>query len=87
MWRSPLSQAAALDNQHLLARRSGRGPNALDGLDELLALDHFAKDRVLAVEMGGRDSGDEELRAIATWRLNSAFPHVAHGSNLEMGWD
>ena len=42
-------QTSTLDNQHLLARRPARGPDTLDGLDELLALNHFAEDGVLAI--------------------------------------
>ena len=61
----PSLQAATLRNRHLLTRRPTRGPDALDRLDEFLALNHFAKDGVLAVEMGSGDRGDEELGSIA----------------------
>lgn len=64
--RLSASQAAALGNHYLLARRPSRRPDALDGLDELLALDHFTENSVLTVEMRGGDCGDEELRSIAT---------------------
>ena len=58
-------QTPTLGNQHLLTWGPTRGPNALNGLDELLALNHFAEDGVLAIEMGSGDRGDEELGSIA----------------------
>ncbi len=36
----------------------------LDRIDHILAIDHLAENRVLAVEPGSGDVGDEELRAI-----------------------
>ena len=65
-------KTSTLRNKHLLTRRSIRGADTLDGLDKLLALDHFAEDGVLAVEMRGGDRGDEELRSIAKQNSSSA---------------
>jgi hypothetical protein len=35
-----------------------------DGVDDILAFYHFAKDGVFAIEMGLRRMGDEELAAV-----------------------
>ena len=72
-------QAPTLCDHHLLTRGPTRRPDALDRLDKLLAFDHLAKDGVLAVEMRGRDGGDEELRAISTRMLDSASLGLVHG--------
>ena len=58
-------QTPTLSNQNLLARGPVSRPNALDRLDEFLSLNHLAENGVLAVEMRGRDGGDEELGAVA----------------------
>jgi len=43
------------------------GLEILDLADDALAVDDFAEDDVLVVEMGCRDGGDEELRAVRSW--------------------
>lgn len=75
-------QTPTLGNQYLLTWRPTRGPDALDGLDELLALNHFAKDGVLAIEMGGGDRGDEELGSVAARWLKSASPRTRIGKRI-----
>ena len=76
-WRAPPLQTATLGYQYLLTWRPTRGPDALDGLDELLAFNHFAKDGVLAIEMRGGDRGDEELGSVAARWLKLACPERA----------
>jgi len=51
---------------------AGVAAAGLDGLDDALRLDiivgNLAEDDVLAVQPGGNDGGDEELRAVAVVR-------------------
>lgn len=58
-------QLAALDNLDLLlgaVHRSGGG--VLNLLDDVVALEHFAKDDVAAIQPAGDGGGDEELGAV-----------------------
>mmetsp|Transcript_7321 Transcript_7321/g.20636 ORF Transcript_7321/g.20636 Transcript_7321/m.20636 type:complete len:223 (+) Transcript_7321:17-685(+) len=55
---------AAVGDDNLLGGLAALGTEALDLLDKLLALDHLAEDHVAAVQPGGLDGGDEELRAV-----------------------
>lgn len=61
----PLETSTTRD-QYLRIRRPISRANFLDSLHELLPLDNFPKDSVFPVEMRSGDSGDEELRSIAT---------------------
>ena len=42
------------------------GADLLDSLDDVKTLDDLAEDNVLAVQPGGLDGADEELRAVGT---------------------
>ena len=44
---------------------AGTGSLLFDGLDNVHTLDNLAEDDVLAIEPAGRDSGEEELGAVA----------------------
>jgi hypothetical protein len=56
---------AGLLNGDRLGGLAGLGSDALDGLDDIEALDDLAEDDVLSVEPRGLDGADEELRAVA----------------------
>jgi hypothetical protein len=61
---SCLQLAGLLDGDGLSGLAAG-GADALDGLDDVKALDDLAEDNVLAIEPRGLDGADEELRAVA----------------------
>ena len=54
----------------LVARLRGQ---VLDFADERFAVQDFAEDDVLSVQVRGRDRGDEELRAVGAFVLLSAL--------------
>jgi len=55
------SKHTAFHNLNIAARRARLRSNRLYSLDKLLTVNHFAKDRMLAVEMRCRYGSDEEL--------------------------
>jgi hypothetical protein len=74
-----LRELAAVGDLDLLGGAAGAGPDLLDGLDDVHALDDLAEDDVLAVEPGGGDGADEELGAVGVG------PGVGHGEDAGAG--
>jgi hypothetical protein len=64
-------QLAGLLDGDGLGGLAGLGSDALDGLDNVEALNNLSEDNVLAIQPGGLDGADEELRAVA--KLSSAL--------------
>jgi hypothetical protein len=62
--RLRLQLARLLDGDRL-GGLSGLGADLLNGIDNVKTLDNLAEDDVLAVQPGGLDGADEELRAVA----------------------
>ena len=70
-WAKPSSRHLALHN-----RDRYNSIALFNGIDDLLSITrHFAKDGVLAIEPGGFDMGDEELRAVGV------RPGIRHTQN------
>jgi hypothetical protein len=70
----------------LVLDAAGAGAGSLNGLDDthtLVALD-FSEDNVLAIEPAGDNSGDEELRTVAT-RVSESRSEV-HSSQNSRVW-
>jgi hypothetical protein len=61
-------QLAGLLDGDSLGGLAGLGSDALDGLDNVEALDDLSEDNVLAVQPRGLDGADEELGAVAVSR-------------------
>lgn len=62
------SHFAALSDEDFLRRPiTFSGAHILYLPDDIHAIDNFAKHHMLAVEMGKRNSGDEELATIGVW--------------------
>lgn len=53
-----------VDDGHIRGRLVGLRRHILDLAHHTLPVDHLSKNHVLAVEVGGRNGGDEELAAI-----------------------
>merc|ERR1711879_467995 len=71
-----LTRGSDLD---LLLGLAGLGADALDGLDDVLTLDDFAEDDVLAIEPWAWDGGDEELGSVGV------LASVGHGEEVWLG--
>lgn len=59
-----LSQLTAINDLDLLTNRSRRRAQAFNALHQIHTSSHLAKDNMLAIKPRGRDSGQEELRAV-----------------------
>lgn len=67
----------AVSDDDLLGARSAAGANRFDGLDNLHSLDNLPEHDMLAIEMRGVHSGDEELGSVG------AGSSVGHGEKAD----
>lgn len=58
-----------LDVRAESSRVAAKGLNLLDNIHGL-RIGNLAEDNVLAIEPGGHNGGDEELGAVAIWRIS-----------------
>lgn len=62
--------AAVGDQGFFLGLVAGGRAEVLDLADDGLAVEDFTEDNVLAVEVGGGNGGEEELRAVGVWDVS-----------------